>query len=188
VVDAVALELLRAGVAAFEHHLASVADGQWRSPTPCDEWDVRDLVEHVTAGNRMAVGLLAPHRVSEPETSAADSSRDPVEAFGRSVVHQDEAFGAADPHDPVAHPAGRISAHEFAIYRCGDIVVHAWDLARAIGVDDALDPGLVEQVLVPYAGWVRTLDRTGVFSDPASLGVPGDRRQDELLRELGRRP
>jgi uncharacterized protein (TIGR03086 family) len=166
----------------FESRLASVADGQWRLPTPCIGWNVRDLVGHVTAGNRMAVGLLARHEIPND-----DGDMDTVSAFVRSAQRQDEAFTVADPRALVEHPAGRVSVREFAIYRCGDIVVHGWDLARAIGADDSLDPELVQQVLAPYVGWVQTLDSSGEFTEP-SQGARGERRQDQLLRQLGRHP
>ncbi|WP_145986130.1 MULTISPECIES: TIGR03086 family metal-binding protein [unclassified Pseudonocardia] len=174
----------------FAQRLVAVSGPQWGWSTPCADWTVADLVGHVVAGNQMAIELLDDgHRSRVARTAARSSgSSFQLEAqFVQTCRGQDEVFVAASPDASVAHPAGRITAREFAIYRCADIVVHAWDLARTIGATDTIDPELVEQVLAPYVGWVQTLDTAGVFA-PALTGVGGESRQDDLLRRLGRSP
>ena len=44
---------------AYGDHVHAVPDGQWGAPTPCAEWDVRALVNHVVGENRWAVPLFA---------------------------------------------------------------------------------------------------------------------------------
>lgn len=189
-VEATAVRLLRSGVGMFAQRLAAVSGPQWGWPTPCADWTVTDLVGHVVAGNQMAIELLDNDHASRVTGAAtgvvAPGSRLEVQ-FVQTCRLQDEAFTAEPSEASVAHPAGRITAREFAIYRCADIVVHAWDLARAIGAADTIGPELVEQVLAPYVGWVQTLDAGGVFA-PALPGVGGEPRQDDLLRRLGRSP
>jgi uncharacterized protein (TIGR03083 family) len=43
----------------FDRRLRAVEPGEWSLETPCEGWTVRDLVNHVVGGNRMAVALLA---------------------------------------------------------------------------------------------------------------------------------
>ena len=144
-----------------------------------------ELVEHVIAGNNLAVSLLTG---DGPPVWGADPS-DVVADFRRSVHRQADAFANADPTVEVAHPAGRITGREFVVYRAGDIAVHAWDLARALGGDEGLGAELVKHALAPYASWVATLDARGVFGDgPSGHLPPGMPRQDRLLDQLGRRP
>ncbi|MFV2017224.1 maleylpyruvate isomerase N-terminal domain-containing protein [Micromonospora sp. LOL_023] len=38
--------------------VAQVGDGQWSARTPCSEWDVRALVDHVVRGNVAVVPVL----------------------------------------------------------------------------------------------------------------------------------
>ena len=185
-VEARAVRLLPAGAEAFEQRLVTVTEPQWGWPTPCKDWTALDLAEHVVAGNEMAIGLLGG-RPARSSAGPSGTDRGLAAAFAETCVGQAEAFTAAAPEVWVAHPAEQITAAEFAIYRCADIVVHAWDLARAIGADDAIDPELVDQVLQPYVDWAQTLDVAGVFA--ATLpGVCGESRQDQLLRQLGRTP
>jgi uncharacterized protein (TIGR03083 family) len=42
----------------FEQRLRIIGDDQWAAPTPCDDWSVRDLVNHVVAGSQMYTALL----------------------------------------------------------------------------------------------------------------------------------
>lgn len=185
-VEASSVRLLRSGVAMFAQRLATVRGSQWGSPTPCVSWTVADLVGHVVAGNMMATELLgSPTPVTSAPAADTASAPQLENQFAETCRVQAEAFAAALSKASVGHPAGQITAQEFAIYRCADIVVHAWDLARAIGADDTISPELVKQVLTPYVAWVRTLDAAGVFAS-ARPNLGGGARQDELLRQLGR--
>lgn len=183
------LTLLQAGLELFARRLAAVEDRHARWSTPCEGWTVSDLAEHVIAGNEMAVELLVGGQQLPLPPASGGAAQGLHAAFDRSAVRQHQAFSAAGPNDVVAHPAQPVPVRHFAIYRCGDIVVHAWDLARAIGVEDGVDSELVDRVLEPYVRWVATLDTAGVFAEPvASTSSAHESRLDQLLRRLGRRP
>ena len=179
------LDLLDTAVDAFDRRLELVGLDQWTHVTPCRGWTVYDLVEHVIAGNNLAISLLAGDRPTAP---GADPS-DVVAEFRRSVHRQTDAFAGAAPTVELAHPAGRITGREFVVYRAGDIAVHAWDLARTLATDESLGAELVKHALAPYASWVTTLDAGEKFGDgPSGHLPPGVLLQDRLLDQLGRRP
>ena len=177
-------ELLQLGTGLFGARLASVADSQWTAPTPCAEWNVLDLVNHVVMGNRMAISLLDG---SAPAPQEPTTSEDAVRAFERTTVRQDRAFRSSPGEQAVAHPAGVIPASDFAVFRCADVAVHAWDLARAIGADDDLGPVLVAQALQPYVEWVDSLDTEGMYA-PAKHVDTDAPHQNRLLARIGRTP
>ena len=52
-------QLHRRGAAEFTRRVDAIRDDQWHLPTPCAEWDVRALVNHVTAENLWVPPLLA---------------------------------------------------------------------------------------------------------------------------------
>ncbi|WP_060577200.1 MULTISPECIES: TIGR03086 family metal-binding protein [unclassified Pseudonocardia] len=177
------LSLLDAAVGLFDDRVSAVTGAQWTRPTPCKGWTVLDLVEHVVAGHRMAVELLEKGPPASPSESTSASLREDR----RSAQRQRRAFAGAHPATDVDHPAGRITVSEFLVYRAADITVHAWDLARAIDVDDQLPEELVEHVLEPYAAWVSTLTVEQMFGSGPSR-IPPRAKQDRLLDQLGRRP
>ncbi len=123
--------------AGFERRVRAVRSAQWSWSTPCSEWDVRQLVNHVTRGNLNYVGLL-------DSATAADFLRardadalgtDPVGAYVRSVRRCAEAFASPGALRRVLdYPLGRVTGDQALAVRTVDTAVHTWDLARAIGL------------------------------------------------------
>jgi uncharacterized protein (TIGR03086 family) len=124
----------------FAHLLANVTSDQLSLPTPCPVWDVSALIDHVIAGNQRVVeragGQVAP--------LPAD----------RGVAHRVSAQAA---QETFAQPGALTRAYELPIgelpgtvfieLRTSDLLVHAWDLARATGQATDLDPELADYVL-----------------------------------------
>ncbi|MEN9646413.1 MAG: hypothetical protein RL238_3082 [Actinomycetota bacterium] len=145
------LAALDIAVTEFGRRIAGVGAGQWSSPTPCDEWDVQYLVAHVVGGNRFTVAVLSGHSAADAIDEVMSSPQlgtDPVEAWATTAAAQFRAFSQPNALDEVVdHPLGPIAGRQLLGYRVFDITLHAWDLARAIGVDDTLPDKLVTTVL-----------------------------------------
>lgn len=193
------LDRYTAASAGFERTLRAVRPGQWHAPTPCTEWDVRLLANHMTRGNLTYVGLAAGGRAADflrlRNTDAL--GEDPVGSYTASVRQCAEAFAGPAVLDMIIdYPLGRIPGRQALAVRTADSLIHTWDLARAIGADDTLDPGLVawtdthlEEI---YAGLVETptaADTTHrYFAAPATTPDGHTSRQDRLLIRMGRNP
>jgi uncharacterized protein (TIGR03086 family) len=57
--------LHRRTVETWSDRVAAVAADQWDRPTPCTEWSVRDLVNHVTGEERWAVPLMQGRTIAD---------------------------------------------------------------------------------------------------------------------------
>lgn len=175
----------------FEHHLRAVPPGAWDAPTPCSEWNVRQLVNHMTRGNLNYVGLL--RGATRDEFLAARDAdalgADPLAAFTGSVRACARAFAEADALDRVVdYPLGKLTGRRALALRTADSTVHTWDLARALGADDTLDPRLVAWLDESYGDIFAGLAlNSGVFAEPPPV-PPGASRQDRLLTRFGRDP
>ena len=189
------LEALDRAAGGFLRRLAAAPDGGWDAPTPCTDWDVRALVRHVLGGNLMAPGLLGgglaadvlPGVRAQAQATPDAGLRAAVEA---SVAAQSEAFRRPGALDQVVHhPVGDIPATMFLGFRASDLLVHTWDLARALGLDETLDAEACEVVwrfAEPMGPGMRA---TGLFGEGASGTLPPD--APVLARVLdvhGRRP
>lgn len=181
----------------FDRVLAAVRPAQWNAPTPCAEWDVRALVNHMTGGNLNYVSLV-DGGTAAGFLAARDLDvlgADPIGAFRGSVRECADAFAAPGALARMLdYPLGRIAGHQALAVRTADSIVHTWDLARAIGADDTLDPGLLgwldDGLDRIYAGLAETpvaVDTTHRFFAPPT-GSPGSSRQDRLLHRMGREP
>ncbi|MFI9379898.1 TIGR03086 family metal-binding protein [Kutzneria sp. NPDC052558] len=181
------IERYLTAAAGFEARLRAIGEQQWTDPTPCAEWNVRQLVNHVVTGDHLNVILLTDPEAAAEFRQTRDVDRlgdDPVKAFAESSRLCAEAF-TAHPDAELAFPRGPITTDRAVDLRATDVLVHTWDLARAIGADETLDAELVawanDTVEATYAG---LMDIPGVFATPDG-SVPGT-PQERLLHRLGR--
>ena len=194
------LDLVRRFVAASEGfgRALRLVDS-WTAPTPCADWDVRALANHVTHGNlnyvRLLDGASAAEFVRWREADALGNH--PVAAFDASVRACANAFSSTGALARVVdHPSGQLTGAQALSVRATDTVIHTWDMARAAGVDETLDPALVawieENLHEIYAGMTETPvspQTTHRFFAPSTGTLPADASaQDRLLHLFGRQP
>jgi uncharacterized protein (TIGR03086 family) len=183
----------------FERKLRAVRPEQWAWPTPCTDWNVRRLVNHMARGNLNYVGLLRGGTSAEfLRLRDADAlGTDPVGAYARSAEECAEAFASPGALERILdYPLGKVTGRQALAVRTTDATIHTWDLARAIGVDDGLDTGLVvwidDHLEDIYAGLAETpvaVDTTHrFFAAPEGVLADDASRQDRLLRRMGRTP
>jgi len=182
------VDLLEAGTAQFERVVAAIPPGAWANPTPCD-MTVREVVDHVVAGNLFATRLLAGASTAEAVAGLENysSDADPLGAVATSCASQRSAFAAADEDRLLHHPNGDISLETFFRFRLGDLVVHAWDLAVGAGLDPSLDPAVVEALWTVVEPHVEEMRRMGAYGNSTGE-LPADApTQTRLLDAFGRR-
>jgi uncharacterized protein (TIGR03086 family) len=149
-------------------------------------------VRHVVAGTRMSTVLLEGATRDEAFATVAsfEVGDDPQATFATVMAENAAAFGVPGALTrTVAHPMGDIPAELLLGFRIGDLTLHSWDLARAIGADETLDPVLVAAVWAAVSPMGDAIGTTGVFGDGPS-GTVGDDAplQTRLLDFTGRRP
>lgn len=178
----------RRSVEGFGRRLEAVGDEQWSGPTPNTEWDVTQLANHVVDENLWAPGLLAGRTVEDvqPEIPADPLGDDPVAAWRAACAASVAAAEAVDLDATVHLSFGDFPAEEYLMQLFADHLIHAWDLARATGQDEQLDPELVEAVLPWWA------DRQAVYQEAGVIGLPIELDdasvQDNLIASTGRDP
>jgi uncharacterized protein (TIGR03086 family) len=176
----------------FAALVAGVGPEQWHDGTPCSEWDVRTLVHHLLYEQRWVPPLLEGQTVEqvgdqfEGDLMGEDASSWP----GLLASSIDEA------HALIAKPGslrrtvhlsfGATPADEYVRQLTADLAVHGWDLARATGQDDTIDPEVVALLLSWVEANLELLAGSGMFGSPIEAD-PGQPDQVRLLRMLGRR-
>jgi len=188
-----ASELHRRAVAEFATRLDALGSSgppasTWSEPTPCADWNVRTLVNHITAEDRWTAPLLAGKTVAEVG-DAFDGDLlgdDPVGAFAIASAEATEAASRVDLAEIVHLSFGDVPASEYLHQLAADHLIHAWDLAAATGGDRHFD----EDVVVGVADWFA--DREAMYRDGGAigprLGGSTDDPQDRLLTAFGRDP
>jgi uncharacterized protein (TIGR03086 family) len=126
----------------FSGVLAAVDPQQLDALTPCTEWTVGDVIEHVIGGNER-VGIRAGLR-SEP----AARPEDLIEAHRATAAAAQQVFAAPNGMTTMFELAiGPVPGSVFVRMRTIDALAHAWDLAKATGQSTDLDPELASHLL-----------------------------------------
>jgi uncharacterized protein (TIGR03086 family) len=161
--------------------VAGVAPGQWPDPTPCTEWDVSELVDHLIAGNRRFAGLLRDHPQAEPEAGGERAA-----AYRTSAAALRSAFSAPGVLERTYQsPIGPADGLALVHLRIAEQLLHGWDLAQATGQHPNLPEDLARSALARTQ--LGDAPRQGMPFDapqPAPADAPAI---DQLAAFFGRR-
>jgi len=128
--------------------IEGVRDDQWGQPTPCAEWAVRDLGNHLIAGNHLFARALLGGLPSASPTASEPRPDQWAAAYRESADALLAAFGSPGVMDRVVTvPFGAIPGVAALHLRLVEALVHGWDLARATGQSPRCDEELAEQAL-----------------------------------------
>lgn len=166
--------------------IAAIEPDQWALRTPCPDWDVRALVEHLVSEARWTQPLLAGLTITAVGTSLdTPLDPDPVACWTAAQQAAVRAAGGPQLELTVVHvSAGDIPWQDYLRQLTADYLIHGWDLAITLGIDDTLDPELVAAVLSWFPSHAAVYRSAGMVSAP--VPVTGDDPQTRLLAEFGR--
>lgn len=171
----------------FVDRLRRVTEDQWNNATPCTEWNVRALVNHV-AGEYLWVPEMMAGRTIADVGDRYDGDvlgSDPVRTVSEARDSAVAAFSEDGAMQRTVHLSfGEMPAGDYAQQMTFDSVIHAWDLARGIGADERLDPELVELTYAGLAPQAEAWRSGGAFA--AAKEPAGDSTQAKLLALTGR--
>jgi len=183
-------ELLGRANDEFARRLRLVGPDDWRRPTPCSDWDVRALVNHVVGANVRYQLLLygAPTEQVEATRTVDHLGDDALASFVATADGVVACFHEDGALERIAHHVtGERTGRELLSARILDTAIHAWDLASAIGADDALDDDVVA-FLLAYTADLDLGPQQRAFALPDAEVPASALPQDQLLHRLGRHP
>ena len=164
------------------------ADGKWDRRSPCDAWDARGVLEHVIGFHDVLLlrplGLKPDRPRDDPQLrwertyGALETAFEPERGLFERVVDVPQLQG---------NPATKLNARAIMPNLTRDVLVHTWDLARAVGADDQLDAEWCEQFYAALPTDPQALSDSGMFDAPVAVGDHID-VQSKLLARLGRNP
>ena len=148
--------------------IARLRPDQWTVPTPCTEWNVREVVNHLVGMNLVFVAMFDGSPL--PQRRADCLGDDPVGAFQRSATALEAA--AARPGvlaRSSAGPLGSATGADRLHWRIADLLTHGWDLTQATGEPIELPDDLVERALSLVRDQLPNQPRAGRFADPQPI-------------------
>ena len=171
--------------------VAGVRSDQWGDPTPCTEWTVRQLVNHVVGGQRVFVGVLRGDLSARPPANRPAGldvlGSDPVAAYRNSADSLLSAFGEPGALERVVSlPIGEMPGVAALHLRVTESLAHGWDLARATGQSPEFPEDLAEQALAFTRGKLADIPEGHRPFAPAQPVAEDAPAIDRLAALLGR--
>jgi uncharacterized protein (TIGR03086 family) len=172
--------------AQFTQRVKDVPEEAWDNPAPCEGWVARDVVRHLVEWPPALLfdrwGIAHPDRptVDENPLGAWSAVSDTVQA-----ALDDPAVASRVEEEPRLGPMSFEQAVDMVC--TSDVFLHTWDLARATGLDETLDPDEVHRLFVGMEPMDEMLRQSGHYGP--RVRVPDDAdEQTKLLAFIGRNP
>jgi uncharacterized protein (TIGR03086 family) len=147
--------------------------------TPCDDWTVRDLLDHMLDTQRYFAGAARGEKSAPPSpTPPRLSTDDPTADFAKSRADVLAAYGEPG----VIEKTGPALGIAFS-----DQLLHGWDLARATNQDATMPDGLAQAAYEIIHGAFTEEQRKGVFKPEVPVDDDATPQQ-RLLAYAGRDP
>ena len=158
---------------------AQVGDDQWDNQTPCADWTVRELVDHLQ-WHAKALTMLGA------DTRSGDGWNEIRAAFDAVLADPSNLEGTAQEFGGMPKP-------DLAAFLIGDRLIHTWDLARSIGADETLPADAVGATMAGLQHapreFLRSPNPLGIHMMGHPVEAPVDASdQDKMLAFSGRQP
>ena len=186
------LRLYTTIVFGLEHVLRQVPSDAWDNPSPCDRWTARQVAGHaIGVVNNVAARAGVGENLDVFGDIGAIAGDDPAESFRPIRTRYLEAMDRPGAlQRTVTSSFGEMSLDRFLGLMAADTLIHSWDIARATGVDERLDPDAVRLVYRDLQqrdeAVMRAPGRYVTALEPA--GGAAASAQDRLLAFTGRDP
>jgi len=171
--------------------LGNVTRGQLSLPTPCDDWPVHDLIDHIVGATRFFADIAEAEPPAEGEEWPSYADTDFAAAFSQQADRAIAAFSAQGAMERIMDlPTGPAPGSRCIQVATGEIFVHGWDLAKATG--QPMPPGSAVADALLASDWMQLCAevRNGdpsVFA--AEINLRGEAPAiDRLAAFLGREP
>ena len=176
--------------AGFTARVEAVPVDAWERPAPCDGWSARDVVRHLVEWLPGPGFLLGTFDVDTGPIPSVET--DPAAAWEvvRDAIQRSLADPAIATRVEDCGPPGRLSLEAAVDMTCTpDVLIHTWDLARATGLDERLDPDEVHRLLAGFEAMPPEVDdamrSSGHYGPRVAVGEDAG-EQERLLALMGR--
>jgi uncharacterized protein (TIGR03086 family) len=168
--------------ARFTATARAVPEGAWDNPAPCEGWVARDVVRHLV---EWIPAFWAGNGVALPDATGVDD--DPAGAWERL---SDAVQAMLDDPEVASQTQdmrmGRMTVEQAMDMICtNDVFLHTWDLARATGLDERLDPDEVHRMYEGMLPLDEVLRASGHYGPRVEVPDDAD-EQTKLLSFIGR--
>ncbi|HEY7484838.1 MAG TPA: TIGR03086 family metal-binding protein [Streptosporangiaceae bacterium] len=167
--------------------LHTITPNALSAPTPCPEWDLRALLDHMNDSLAALYEAIDKGDVTA-DPVPADGGDDPVATFREGAQRVLGAWVPAVREDRIVTIAGcPMTARLVACAGAVEVAVHGWDIYQACGVSQPIPRALATDLLELSPLLIADADRPSRFAAPVAVSEAGS-ASDRLVAFLGRNP
>ena len=172
-----------------DRHVHEISPGLWTNPTPCTEWDVRALVDHLVYETLWVPDLVAGQTLEEvgDRYERERLGDDPVAAWSAAKAAAVDGVRSSSLDVPVHTSAGRLTPDEYLTQMLFDASIHGWDLAQSIGTDHTVPDEVARDLHAWFAPQVEQWVAARIVAEPVAVAVDAD-ATTRLIALTGRNP
>ncbi|MEE6139667.1 TIGR03086 family metal-binding protein [Mycobacterium sp. 050128] len=152
-------------------------------PTPCSEWTVQELIDHLVGGAEYLLAAASGRQPAAVQGAIAGDYRREVQRVLAAVAKPGVLEQSCVSPLGFDWPLTQAVAGTFM-----DVLIHTWDLARATHQDERLDPVLVQACTAMFVPEMPRRGREAGIIGPEVAVTADASAQDRLLAAMGRRP
>lgn len=165
--------------------IQQIEGDQWDAPTPCDGWNVTDVVTHLCSPMAAIRTMAVTGQVAAPEPIETD---DPIGLWNTTRDTLLEALNVPGATAQVGEFwFGESSIDDILAFAAWDQLGHAWDIAVATGRDVDVDPAVVEATIAVISASADMLRSGGMMDDEVAV-APDAPAMDRFVGLIGRNP
>lgn len=164
--------------------IANLTSDHRRAPTPCTEWTVHDLIQHMCQGGHMVAGGLQGEAPPDPAPDVL--AEGPAKGWAETMAHLSSAATPAALAANHQMPFGEVPGEVAVSVIVADHLTHAWDLAKASDQQIEVDDDLAQWALDTWKMVVPADNRQGGF-DPVVPVAEDAPALDRLVGYTGRK-
>jgi uncharacterized protein (TIGR03086 family) len=174
----------------FDRAMRKVGPTDWDSPTPCTDWTVRDLVNHIVVEQLWVPDMLAGRRVAEvgDRFDGDQLGDDPLATWQEASRTARAAWLEPGVLERTVHLSySDETAEEYGWQMTTDLTVHGWDLATALGAGADIPDEVASRLLAYIEPQMELWSGSSMFADPVPVPADAD-APTRLVALLGRQP
>lgn len=174
----------RSKAEAIDAIVSSAGSQAWERPSPCEGWSAGDVIAHLVDTQR---DFLTQRGLELSDAAAPGETDDPAQrwqAHSRAVAAQlDDREVSGTAYDGYFGPT--TIGDTLAQFYGWDMVVHRWDLGRALGADVMFTDSELDEIEAELPTFGDQLYAEGICKPAVQVGAD-EPRQVQVLARLGR--
>lgn len=181
-------ELFRRSVESVNGCIGAVKDDELGNKTPCSEWDLKALLNHLVYEILWVPDIVAGKTIAEVGDKYDGDVLwdDPVEAWNDAINKALQAVEACDLNGPAHLSYAETTNHKYITEIASDVLIHGWDVGQSINCSVIFDRKLAQVFYDIFLPRQDEMVASGAFG--TAIDTSGDASiQTKLLALFGRK-